>query len=114
MNAPTKQSFAKPDSVMDMMERITIENVDVHGVNLSRVTTQPGWIWSVDSKPVQKTDSCQFDHLFYVISGEVAVKDNDGNELDYRAGDLAHIPPGHDGWTVGDEPCVWIEIPHQS
>jgi uncharacterized RmlC-like cupin family protein len=112
MSVPTKQSFAKPDSTMDMMERIRVDTVDVHGVNLSRVTTDPGWVWSVNSKPVVKTDSCQIDHVFYVVSGKVAAKDNSGVEIDYVAGDLAHIPPGHDGWTIGDEPCVWIEIPH--
>ena len=25
------------------------------------------------------------------------------------AGDFAVIPPGHDAWTVGDEPCVVID-----
>jgi hypothetical protein len=37
---------------------------------------------------------------------------DDGQELDFAAGDIAHIPPGHDGWGVGDEPTVWLEIPH--
>jgi hypothetical protein len=26
------------------------------------------------------------------------------------AGDAAVIPPGHDAWIVGDEPCVWLEF----
>ncbi|HEX4058268.1 MAG TPA: cupin domain-containing protein [Galbitalea sp.] len=112
MSAPTKQSFAQPDSTMDMMEKITVDVVNVHGTTLQRVTTDPGWIWSVHSRPLQKTDSCQVDHVLYMISGKVAAKDDDGNEVDYVAGDLAHIPPGHDGWTVGDEPAVWIEVPH--
>ena len=112
MQRTTKRNFTDPDTILDTMERITVNGVDVDGVTLSRVTALPGWVWSVHSKPVHKTDSCQVDHLFYVISGQVNTRDNDGVETEYRAGDLAHIPPGHDGWTVGAEPAVWIEIPH--
>lgn len=112
MKATTKRNFAKPDATIDAMTRIRIESVDVDGSILSRVTCEPGWMWSVDSKPVQKTDSCQIDHLFYVIEGSVGTRDLDGRETIYAAGDLAHIPPGHDGWTVGDSPVSWVEVPH--
>lgn len=108
----TKQSFDQPETTMDTMDKIRLDTVEVDGVKLTRVTTEPGWRWSVHSKPVQKTDSCQVDHLFYVVSGQVGTKDNDGHQTEYAAGDLAHIVPGHDGWTIGDERAVWIEIPH--
>lgn len=112
MRTPTKQSFDDPDTTMDMIEKIRLDMVDVGGVKLTRVTAEPGWQWSVQSKPVVKTDSCQVDHVFLLVSGQVAAKDDDGHQIDYAAGDLAHIPPGHDGWTIGDEPAVWVEIPH--
>jgi quercetin dioxygenase-like cupin family protein len=108
----TKRSFDEPDTTIDMIEKIKLDIVDLVGVKLTRVTAEPGWRWSVHSKPVQKTESCQVDHVFYMVSGEVAAKDDDGRESNYVAGDLAHIVPGHDGWTIGDEPAVWIEIPH--
>jgi len=108
----TKRTFDHPDSTMDSMEKITMDFVDAGGAKLARVTAEPGWRWSIHSKPVQKTDSCQVNHLFFVISGRVMVRDNDGFETQYSVGDIAHIPPGHDGWTVGDEPAVWIEVPH--
>jgi len=112
MSTPTTQSFDQPDTTMDLIERIKLDTVDVGGVTLTRVTAEPGWQWSVHSKPVLKTDSCQLDHVFLVLSGRVAARDHDGVQIDYAAGDLAHIPPGHDGWTVGDEPAVWVEIGH--
>ncbi|GAA3776006.1 cupin domain-containing protein [Microbacterium kribbense] len=112
MSTTTKPSFDAPDSTMDMVEKMTAAIVDVGGVKLMRVTAQPGWRWSVHSKPVQKTDSCQVDHVLYVVSGQLATKTDDGTETDYAAGDVAHVAPGHDGWTIGDEPAVWIEIPH--
>jgi hypothetical protein len=30
--------------------------------------------------------------------------------MEFRQGDLVFIPPGHDGWTVGDEPAVFLQI----
>jgi quercetin dioxygenase-like cupin family protein len=112
MSTTTKRNFEQPDNTMDAIDKIKLDVVDVGGVQLTRVTAQPGWQWSVNSKPVQKTDSCQIDHVFLVLSGRVATQNTDGQELAYAAGDLAHIPPGHDGWTVGEEPAVWVEIPH--
>ena len=35
---------------------------------------------------------------------------DDGTELEYRAGDVGLIPPGHDGWVIGDEPVVMIDF----
>jgi hypothetical protein len=29
--------------------------------------------------------------------------------MEYRPGDLYDVPPGHDGWTIGEEDCVMLE-----
>ena len=108
----TTRSFDKPDATMDMVDRITLDVVEVGGVKLIRATAAPGWQWSVQSKPVQQTDSCQIDHLIFVVSGRLAARTDEGEEFELSAGDVGHISPGHDGWTVGDEPAVWIELPH--
>lgn len=34
---------------------------------------------------------------------------DDGTEVEYGPGDVASIPPGHDAWTVGNEPAVFLE-----
>jgi len=34
---------------------------------------------------------------------------NDGEEAEYGPGDCMEVPPGHDAWIVGDEPCVAID-----
>ena len=34
----------------------------------------------------------------------------DGAEEEFGLGDVLFIPPGHDGWTVGDEPCVMLDF----
>jgi hypothetical protein len=28
----------------------------------------------------------------------------------FATGDVMMLPPGHDAWCVGDEPCVFIEF----
>ena len=38
------------------------------------------------------------------------VKHDDGTEQVFTAGDVYLIEPGHDGWTVDDEPCVAHEF----
>jgi hypothetical protein len=35
---------------------------------------------------------------------------DDGDQLELGPGDFVSIPPGHDGWVVGDEPYVCIEF----
>ena len=41
-----------------------------------------------------------------VINVVLGVKHDDGTEQVFTAGDVYLIEPGHDGWTVDDEPCV--------
>jgi hypothetical protein len=31
-------------------------------------------------------------------------------EVEGGPGDTAVIPPGHDAWVVGDEPCIMIDF----
>jgi hypothetical protein len=34
---------------------------------------------------------------------------DDGEKAEYGPGDFMEVPPGHDAWIVGDEPCVAID-----
>ena len=60
-------------------------------------------------KPIAGTGSCQAAHTCYFVSGRMRVVMDDGEALDYGPGDFAIMPPGHDAWIVGDEPCVVID-----
>jgi class 3 adenylate cyclase/quercetin dioxygenase-like cupin family protein len=75
---------------------------------VGRTEFQPGWKWSEQVKPVVGTDSCQLRHVGVAISGAGKVIMDDGTETIIRAGDVFDIPPGHDQWTIGDEPAVAI------
>ena len=75
----------------------------------SRATFKPGWKWSLHVKPIAQTDSCQAAHLGYYVTGHMHVRMDDGEELEFGPGDFGVIPPGHDAWILGDEPCVVID-----
>ncbi len=61
-----------------------LELVNIEAGPVGRATFQPGWQWSKHVKPIAQTGSCQAPHM-------------------------SVIPPGHDAWIVGDEPCVVID-----
>ena len=60
-------------------------------------------------KPIAGTDSCMAEHTGYCVSGRMLVRMDDGEEFEFAPGDYAHIPPGHDAWVLGDEPCVVVD-----
>lgn len=35
---------------------------------------------------------------------------DDGTQIEAKAGDVAFIPAGHDGWVVGNEPVVAVDF----
>ena len=35
---------------------------------------------------------------------------DDGSEAEFGPGDVGSIPPGHDAWTLGDEPFISIDF----
>src|SRR5437870_5982769 len=73
-------------------------------------TFEPGWRWSEHVKPIANTESCQATHLMYIISGRMHIVTEDGAEQEVGPGDVVSIAPGHDAWTVGDEPCVSVDF----
>jgi mannose-6-phosphate isomerase-like protein (cupin superfamily) len=93
------------------LPKTKIEVVDLgRGNTIMRATFQPGWKWSECVKPTAGTESCKVPHINYVISGHLKVVMDDGLELDMGPGDAVDIPPGHDAWVVGSEPCVVIDF----
>ncbi|MDQ6921654.1 MAG: cupin domain-containing protein [Candidatus Dormibacteraeota bacterium] len=87
-----------------------VEIVRLEGYTIGRFNFEPGWRWSECIKPVVGTDSCQNSHVGYAVSGELAVRLEDGTEKTIRTGESYTIPPGHDAWVEGDRPFVGIEV----
>jgi hypothetical protein len=87
-----------------------LELVSVGGHTFARGTFQPGWRWSQDVKPMAGTDSCQATHVGYAISGRLGARLDDGTELEVGGGEAYIIPAGHDGWVIGEEPYVFVDV----
>jgi mannose-6-phosphate isomerase-like protein (cupin superfamily) len=86
------------------------EVVNVDGVMIVRLNYEPGWKWSVDVKPIAKTDRCEALHVGYIIQGRLHIVGRDGSEGEISAGDAFVIPPGHDAWTVGDQTAILLDF----
>lgn len=71
-------------------------------------TYQPGWRWSLHVRPMVGKDS--ENHIGYVISGRMRVKDPSGNEAEIESGNAFEIIAGSDAWVVGDEPCIALDF----
>jgi len=82
----------------------------VGDTTITREVMAPGWRWSVDVKPVVGTEFCRALHQLFIVSGRLHVVMEDGAEIDFGTGDAGVIPPGHDAWVVGDEPCEMIDF----
>jgi class 3 adenylate cyclase len=102
------RSFEEPDEVVEF-GGIIEELVSIGGLTVARSAQPPGWRWSEHFKPLVGGEWCQAHHVGMVLSGRQAVGFDDGTVLELGPGDLYDVRPGHDGWTVGDEPSVMIE-----
>ena len=99
----------KPDDTRKF-DKGKMDIANVGNVTIGRFTLEPGWKWSTSLKAMMKTDSCQQHHTGYIISGRMKVRMNDGTEMECGPGEVVVIPPGHDAWVVGNEPCVGIDF----
>jgi hypothetical protein len=104
------KNVGRPDETRPFADKGSAAVVNIGGHTALYGTWEPGWRWSDHIKPMAGTDSCQATHLLYCLSGRMKVVMDDGTEGELGPGDMAAIEPGHDAWTVGDEPCVAVDF----
>jgi hypothetical protein len=105
-----KKSIESPDEIHDFPRGSgSVRVVTLGDQSLSYMQFKPGWRWSKDVGEVAGTPSCPLDHYIYFVSGRMAVKMDDGSQIEVGPGDVAHIPPGHDAWTLGNVACVALD-----
>lgn len=102
------KSLESPDSVIEF-PGMTARVVELGDLTVGELVSEPGWRWSTHVKPTVGGEWCQARHIGVVLSGRLGIVLRDGTELEFGPNDVFDIPPGHDGFTVGDEPCVQIE-----
>lgn len=87
-------------------------SVTLDGVTVTEVTFEPGARWSLHLAAKAGTKTCNAPHVALVLSGSLRVRMNDGSEEEFREGDVMLLPPGHDAWTIGAAPCVFVDFSH--
>ena len=102
------RSFEAPDEVVEF-GGVREELISIGGLTVSRSVQPPGWRWSEHFKPLVGGEWCQAHHVGMVLSGRQGIELDDGTTFELGPGDLYDIRPGHDGWTLGDEPSVMLE-----
>ncbi|SNS70487.1 Cupin domain protein [Noviherbaspirillum humi] len=106
-----RKPINQPDEVRTFLDdkgRLSVFGVG--GCTLGRGEFQPGWRWSMHVKPMAGTDSCKAAHTGIILSGKMCVHMDNGEEVTYQEGDAFYMPPGHDAWVVGDQPCMLIDF----
>jgi class 3 adenylate cyclase len=83
--------------------------VEVGDVTVARVIQEPGWLYSRNMATVEDGPWCEAHHVGVTISGRHGAVLPDGSRLEFGPDDVYDIPPGHDGYTIGDEAAVMIE-----
>ena len=105
----TRANFNDPDETK-VTPKARLRLVTVGGFTMGLRTLEPGWRWSVSMQPAVGKPTCEIRHLGYVMSGRMGFLMNDGTELEVGQGDAFDVRPGHDAWTVGDAPVVFIDL----
>ena len=81
---------------------------------IKRVMYQPGFRWSTHMKGTVGTELCMHAHVGFIARGAIGVRYADGCTAEFVAPQVVAIEPGHDGWVIGDEPAVLIEVDFMS
>jgi len=93
---------------------VQVDTVRTGDARVKRIVYQPGFRWSTHMKPITKTDNCEHAHVGFLVRGEIHIEYRDGCVHEFAAPAAVAIEPGHDGWVVGDEPAILIEIDFES
>jgi len=106
--ARTPKNLRRPD------ESVRLPGIEENLVHIgdeivARIVQHPGWRWSTDMRSIAGGKWCETHHVGVTLSGRQGAELRDGTVLEFGPDDVYDIPPGHDGYTIGDEPCVLIE-----
>ena len=71
-------------------------------------TYNPGWKWSIHAD--KQTGKPSDNHIGYIVSGNMAIKDISGIETEVGPGEAFEVGPGHDAWVIGNKPCVALDF----
>jgi hypothetical protein len=89
---------------------LVADEVSAGRARIKRLVYPPGWRWSVDMAPVVGTERCMHAHVGFLVQGSIAVEYDDGCRVEYTAPAPIVVEPGHEGWVLGDESAVMVQV----
>ncbi len=108
MAEAVSKSFDSPENVIEF-PKLVARIVELGDLTVGHLVSEPGWRWSEHVRPKVGGEWCQARHVGFIISGGLGIELSDGTRYEFWPGDVFDIPAGHDGYTLGDEPCVQVE-----
>jgi hypothetical protein len=89
---------------------VQLDIVPAGEARVKRTIYRVGFRWASDMKPLVGTDYCLHAHVGFLAHGHIQLRFPDGCTRDFVAPCALVIEAGHEGWVVGDEPAVLIEV----
>jgi hypothetical protein len=89
---------------------VQVDVVRAGSGRIKRVIYQPGFRWSTHMKKQVGTELCMHAHVGFIARGRIHIDYADGTTVEFVAPQVVAIEPGHDGYVVGDEAAVLIEV----
>ena len=92
------------------VDGVQIDLTKVGRGRIRRVIYPAGFRWSKDMRERVGTNLCMHTHVGFIVAGTIEVEYADGCRVQFKAPQAVIIEAGHDGWVVGDEAAVLIEV----
>jgi class 3 adenylate cyclase len=102
------KSLDDPDELIEFPS-FRAMTVDIGDVTVGLLISEVGWRWSTHVRPTVGGEWCQARHVGVILSGRLGIDFADGTSIELGPNTAFDVPPGHDGYTVGEEPCIQIE-----
>ncbi len=102
------RALGEPEAVVSYALGATYQ-VRLAQTVISRHVLQPGWSWKEHAQPEVGTPSCELYHRGVILSGRMAVRTDDGEELIIGPNHVFDLPPGHVTWVEGDDELVMVD-----
>jgi hypothetical protein len=89
---------------------VQLDAVRAGNVRLKRMIYPPGFSWATHLSAIIGSKLCQHTHVGFMARGQINVRFADGCVVEYKAPQFVVVEPGHEGWVVGNEAAVLIEV----
>ncbi|MBV9506669.1 MAG: hypothetical protein JO323_16880 [Acidobacteriia bacterium] len=97
-----------------MVGSVEVDVAQTGSVRMKRMIYPPGFTWAKDLSGVLGSPLCMHSHVGFMARGQINVRYADGCVEEFKAPQFVAVQPGHEGWVVGDEAAVLIEVDFQA